>query len=204
MQKEGIFYTHTHTHTQIFSSWYMRTTLAQCEPQKKPYFYKGNTMSKRLSRPSAPCAKSGVCVCFYKTELLAREGGQFVIFGLFCCCHTFPLKCPSRNLRKRSAKCKQEVENRPAKCAREWDSITHPQNEVGFGVFSGFTLPAPWRVPRRTRCLEIRSPWLVTVFFILRGGPLFAYFSRGGGIRWRRKRRRVIRRNIRRRTTTKK
>ena len=36
---------------------------------------------------------------------------------------------------------KQEVEHRPAKSAREWGSITHPQNEVAFSASSGFALP---------------------------------------------------------------
>ena len=75
--------------TQIFSNWSMRTTLAQCEPQKT-LFLSGQHPVKEVSRPSAPCTNSGVC--FYKTELLA-QGGEFVTFGLFCCCHTFPLKC---------------------------------------------------------------------------------------------------------------
>ena len=33
-----------------------------------------------------------------------------------------------------------ELENDTAKRAREWGSVTHPQNEVAFSAFSGFDL----------------------------------------------------------------
>ena len=57
---------------------------------KKPYFYKGNTLSKRF-RGQVPRAQIQVCVSAKLSSWLG--GGQFVSFGLFCCCHTFPLKC---------------------------------------------------------------------------------------------------------------
>ena len=57
---------------------------------KKPYFYKGNTLSKSF-RGQVPRAQIQVCVSAKLSSWLG--GGQFVTFGLFCCCHTFPLKC---------------------------------------------------------------------------------------------------------------
>ena len=57
---------------------------------KKTYFYKGNTLSKRF-RGQVPRAQIQVCVSTKQSSW--PRGGQFVIFGLCCCCHTFPLKC---------------------------------------------------------------------------------------------------------------
>ena len=66
--------------TQIFSNWYMRTTLAQCEPQQ-PYFYKGNTLSKRF-RGQVTRAQIQVCVSTKQSSWL-REGGNLWLLAFF-------------------------------------------------------------------------------------------------------------------------
>ena len=64
------------THTNIFKL--VRTTLAECEPQK-PYFLQHPV--KEVSRSSALCTNSGVY--FHKTELLARGGGKLWFLAFF-------------------------------------------------------------------------------------------------------------------------
>ena len=62
----------------------MRKISAQCDPPK-PYFYKGNTLSKRV-RAQQSRAQIQVCVSTKQRSFLWH-------FGLCFCCHTFPLKC---------------------------------------------------------------------------------------------------------------
>ena len=58
-------------------------------PQKKKHFYKGNTLSNWARAQLALTQFRGL---FLHNRAFAPWGEQFVIFGLFCCCHTFPLK----------------------------------------------------------------------------------------------------------------
>ena len=68
----------------------MRTTLAQCEPQRNPIFIRATPWQRGFA---AKCPVHKFRCVFLQNRALGPGGGQFVIFGLFCCCHTFPLKC---------------------------------------------------------------------------------------------------------------
>ena len=69
-----------------------------------------------------------------------------------------------------------ELENGTVKSARQWGSVTHPQNEVAFSAFLGFALPgAPWLL-RRRRCLGTHSPQGKSGLSFFQRLPFFVYF----------------------------
>ena len=95
----------------------------------------------------------------------------------------------SRNLRKRSAKCKEKSSNKaPKSWTAFWGFNYAPAKWSSVFGFLGSLSPAPRRAPIRTRCLGLRSPQLVPGFYVLRGGPPLPIFFLGGGglcVRWR-------------------
>ena len=70
----------------------MRTTLAQCEPQKTLFLYKGNTLSKRF-RGQVPRAQIQVCVSTKKSSWL--RGGAICDFWPFLLLPHFSSEMPN-------------------------------------------------------------------------------------------------------------